>query len=177
MARFHDPPPSIGYLIWHLALKWRVALDRALAPLGLTAAHYSLLASLTALSRHGPPSQRELADFSGLEPMYVSKLSRVLESGGLLTRLDHPADSRAFQLALTPRGVETVTRGIAIVHSHQEELLAPLGGRTSRRTVELMGVLRTLLRHAQEREALHIRNKTAAVERGKRAATQRRSNP
>jgi DNA-binding MarR family transcriptional regulator len=176
MARFHDPPPSVGYLIWHLALKWRVALDRALAPLGLTASHYSLLASLTALSRHGSPSQRELADFSGLEPMYVSKLSRVLEREGLLARLDHPADSRAFQLTLTPRGVETVRRGIAIVHSHQEELLAPLGGRTSRRTADLIGVLRTLLRHAQEREVSQIRIKTAAVERGKRTAKRRRSD-
>ena len=40
------PPPSIGYLIWHVSLKWRVAMDRALAPHGLTNAQYGVLASL-----------------------------------------------------------------------------------------------------------------------------------
>ena len=71
-------PPSIGYLIWHLALKWRVAMDRALAPHGLTNAQYGVLASLYGLSSRsgGRPSQRELSELSGLEPMYVSKPSR-----------------------------------------------------------------------------------------------------
>ena len=42
-----------------------------------------MLASLYGLSRGGRlPSQRELADFTGLDPIYVSKLVRVLQSGG-----------------------------------------------------------------------------------------------
>jgi DNA-binding MarR family transcriptional regulator len=31
--------PTPGYLVWRLSMKWRVAVDRALAPLGLTHAH------------------------------------------------------------------------------------------------------------------------------------------
>jgi hypothetical protein len=45
----------------------------ALAPLGLTHAQYAPLASLYGLSMAGQdPSQRELADYAGLEARYVS---------------------------------------------------------------------------------------------------------
>ena len=105
-----SPPPSTGYLLWHLSLRWRVALDRALAPLGLTSSQYGVLASLHGFSRAGSrPSQRELASISGLEPMHVSKLIRALERAGLVERTGNPDDTRAVQLQVTARGVEVVT--------------------------------------------------------------------
>ena len=39
--------PTPGYLVWRLSMKWRVAMDRAVAPLGLTHAQYVVLASLS----------------------------------------------------------------------------------------------------------------------------------
>src|SRR5687767_3159554 len=97
--------PLTGYYIWRLALKWRAEVDRVLAPLDLTQAEYALLASLAVLSRAGKqPSQRELSDFSGLEPMYVSKLARALEQDGLLEREPNSNDPRAFRLTLTEKG-------------------------------------------------------------------------
>lgn len=67
--------PTPGFLVWRLSMKWRVAVDRAVAPLGLTHAQYSVLASLRGFSTAGrSPNQRELAEFIGLEPLYVSKL-------------------------------------------------------------------------------------------------------
>lgn len=97
--------PTPGYLVWRLSTKWRVAVDRALAPLGLTHAQYTLIASLHGVWRSGyHPSQRQLADHTGLEPLYVSKLARALESSGLVRRTPDPADTRAVQLSLTPEG-------------------------------------------------------------------------
>jgi DNA-binding MarR family transcriptional regulator len=104
-----NPPPSTGYLLWHRSLRWRVALDRALAPLALTSSKYGVLASLHGFSRAGSrPSQRELASFSGLEPMHVSKLIRALERDGLVERVGNPDDTRAVQLHATAREVEVV---------------------------------------------------------------------
>lgn len=81
-----------GFLVWRLSMKWRTAVDRAMAPLGLTHAQYSLVASLYGMQRAGErPSQRRLADHVGLEPLYVSKLARSLESAGLLERTRDPA--------------------------------------------------------------------------------------
>src|SRR4051794_21298200 len=94
--------PSPGFLVWRLAMRWRTAVARAVADLGLTPAQYSLLASLYAMVRSGRhPSQRELADHTGMEPIYVSKLVRSLEHAGLVTRAAHPADTRAVQLDIT----------------------------------------------------------------------------
>jgi DNA-binding MarR family transcriptional regulator len=151
MASPNDsPPPSTGYLLWHLSLRWRVALDRALAPLGLTSSQYGVLASLHGLSGAGSrPSQRELASFSGLEPMHVSKLIRALERAGLVERAGNPNDTRAVQLTVTARGVEVVTAARQKVLELEDRRLAPLGGRRSEQSVELRDMLLTLLRHAE----------------------------
>jgi DNA-binding MarR family transcriptional regulator len=145
------PAPSVGYLVWHLSNRWRVSVDRALAPLGLSHAPYALLAPLYALTRGGTrPSQRELSDFAGLEVMYVSKLVRTLEGSGWVRRKDHPDDPRAFQLELTAAGAKLVVEAAEVVGRLYEELLAPVGGRGGKRAAELMGTLETLLDHAQK---------------------------
>ena len=145
MSEAH-PGPTPGFLVWRLSMKWRVAVDRALAPQGLTHAQYSLLASLLAVQRSGrQPTQRELADTTGLEPLYVSKLARTLESAGLIERTPHPTDTRAVQLSLTEHGRETIQRAIGVVHQLLDQLLAPLGGRESPRTEVFVRELATLL--------------------------------
>jgi len=140
-------------------MKWRAAADRAVAPLGLTQAQFSLLASLYGLSRAGlRPSQRELSEYCGLEPIFVSKLARTLESAGLIRRADHPADSRAVQLTLTEQGTDVAERAIARIRELQEELTAPLGGAGSVRTRELKAALAALLGHAAAESDSHSQN-------------------
>jgi DNA-binding MarR family transcriptional regulator len=138
--------PTTGYLLWRLTMKWRAAVDRALAHLDLTHAQYSVLASLYGMSRSGArPSQRELADHTGLEPIYISKLARALERSGLVERIEHPADPRAVQLNLTRHGTHVITRAIPVVRKLQEEMTAPIGGTSSRRHKEFVRTLQTLL--------------------------------
>ncbi|WP_326733923.1 MarR family winged helix-turn-helix transcriptional regulator [Streptomyces sp. NBC_01022] len=121
--------PTPGFLVWRLSMKWRVAIDRALGPLGLTHAQYSLLGSLLGMQRTGlRPSQRALADHTGLEALYVSKLARSLEAAGLVERAADPADTRAVQLSLTAEGLEVADRAVEIVRRLVDGLLAPLGG-------------------------------------------------
>lgn len=143
--------PTTGYLLWRLTMKWRAAVERALAHLDLTHAQYSLLASLYGMSRNGVrPSQRELADHTGLDPIYVSKLARALERGELIQRVEHPADPRAVELRLTPRGTRVVERAIPIVAALQEEMTAPIGGTASRRHREFARTLQDLLQQHRE---------------------------
>jgi DNA-binding MarR family transcriptional regulator len=176
-------PATLGYLIWRLALAWRVAVDRALAPLGLTHADYALLASLYALSRDAAkPSQRELADFAGLEVMYVSKLVRALEQAGLLRRSDHPGDPRAFQVELTAKGEASIVDAAAVVRDVHDRLSSPIGGRSSARNEALMRVLESLLDHAEaSNRPGRVRGRatrtgpTAPPKRRRDAAARRRS--
>jgi len=135
-----------GFLVWRLSMKWRVAVDRAVAPLGLTHAQYSLVASLYGMQRSGlRPSQRHLADRTGLEALYVSKLARALESSGLVERTRDPRDPRAVQLALTDEGREVTRQAIKVVHGLLQQLLEPLGGLDSERTREFSRDLAILL--------------------------------
>ena len=133
-------------LVWRLSMRWRSAIDRAITPVGLTNAQYSVLAPLLGLERSGRrPSQRQLADVTGLEPLYVSKLARALEQAGLIERRGHPDDSRAVQLTLTDRGREVTARATERVTGLQAELTAPLGGPDSPATQSLISSLHTLL--------------------------------
>jgi DNA-binding MarR family transcriptional regulator len=141
-----DDDTATGRLLWQVTLRWRAAVDRAVAPLGLTHAQYSLIGSLYGLTRQGrTPSQRELADSAGLEQIYVSKLIRGLADAGLVTRSENPADSRARQLSLTAKGVEVTEAAVGVVHALQRELTAPLGGPSGPRNRALISTLRTLL--------------------------------
>ncbi|MET9761947.1 MarR family transcriptional regulator [Streptomyces sp. NPDC006372] len=141
---FEGPTP--GFLVWRLSTKWRVAVDRAVAPLGLTHAQYSLVASLHGMQRSGErPSQRRLADHTGLEPLYVSKLARTLESAGLLERTRDPRDPRAVQLALSDQGREVTERAITVVRGLLQQLMEPLGGLDGARAQEFTRDLTALL--------------------------------
>ncbi|MGA5899205.1 MarR family winged helix-turn-helix transcriptional regulator [Streptomyces venetus] len=138
--------PTPGFLVWRLSMKWRVAVDRAVAPLGLTHAQYSLVASLHGMQRSGErPSQRRLADRTGLEPLYVSKLARALEAAGLLERTRDPRDPRAVQLALTEQGREVTERAIKVVRGLLQQLMEPLGGLDGARAQEFTRDLTDLL--------------------------------
>lgn len=151
--------PTTGYFVWRLSLKWRSAVDRALAPLGLTHAQYTVLGSLYGFSRSSArPSQRELADRSGLEPMFVSKLVRAMERAGILERAGNPTDPRAVQVTLTRRGEQVAGEAVARVGALHDELMAPLGGAGSPDHLRLLEALKTLLGElpaGQERRGEH----------------------
>jgi len=75
--------PTRGYLVWRLSTKWRVRRRAPWRRWASRSAQYALLASLFGMHRAGMrPSQRELADTTALEPLYVSKMARALESDG-----------------------------------------------------------------------------------------------
>ncbi|HEX3787423.1 MAG TPA: MarR family transcriptional regulator [Pseudonocardiaceae bacterium] len=138
--------PTTGFLIWRTSLKLRTAVDRVLKPLGLTHAQYSVLGPISALSQDGRgPSQRELADFTGLEPIYVSKLARALEKAGLVVRPDDPDDPRAVRLSLTDQGGQVFRAARDLVHQMHAELTAPIGGPAGDRDRDLRQTLLLLL--------------------------------
>ena len=146
MTTAAEPSPTPGFLVYRLATKWQAAVDRAVAPFGITHAQYSVLASLRGMTRGGRrPSQREVADRLGLDPVFISKLVRTLEQNDLVERNDHPTDARAFALGLTEAGVRTIDPAIKVVIALQDELTAPLGGMSARATAQFVNAVQKLL--------------------------------
>jgi MarR family transcriptional regulator, organic hydroperoxide resistance regulator len=123
--------------------------------MGLTHAQYSVVSSLLGMRERGlHPSQRELADHTGLEPLYVSKLARALEADGLIERVADPADSRAVLLSLTRHGSAVTHHAIALVWRLMEQMLAPLGGLSGSQTAALVRELTALLDVPLDRQAI-----------------------
>lgn len=92
----------------------------------------------------GPVSSR-LADHTGLEPLYVSKLARTLETAGLVERTPDPGDTRAVQLSLTEEGHRVTLRAVDVVRELLDQQLAPLGGLDGADTGAFIRTLTTLL--------------------------------
>jgi MarR family transcriptional regulator, organic hydroperoxide resistance regulator len=147
-----DEGPTTGSLVWQLAMRWRTKVDRAVAPFGLTHAQYSALASLWAMTRKGhAPSQRDLADYTGLGPIYVSKLVRSLAANGLVARQSDRTDTRVVRLTLTDHGADTVRHAMAVVRDLDRELTASFGGPQSAEIRALVATLQALLDETRER--------------------------
>jgi DNA-binding MarR family transcriptional regulator len=141
-TRFASPWQSPGFLLWHASLQWQRQMRRALEPMDLTHVQFVLLASTWWLRRGGDhPSQRELADQAGTDPMMTSQVCRALEAKGLIARNADPDDSRIARLRLTPAGealaptaveaVETADREFFARVDDQEGLVALLSGLVS----------------------------------------------
>lgn len=138
--------PTAGSLVWHLALRWRAEVDRTVLALGLTHAQYSALASLHAMSQRGEiPTQRELADYTKLQPIFISKLVRSLETAGFISRRADGKDSRAVRLELTSRGLQTAAAARELVQNLDARLVGPIGGNEGPDTVRFKEALRILI--------------------------------
>ena len=143
--------PTIGSLVWHLAMRWRNEVDRAVAPFGLTHAQYSVLSSLCVLTeRRERPTQRELADFTRLQPIYISKIVQSLESSGHVARQPDGKDSRAVRLDPTQAGRDTVIAARKIVRALDERLTRSIGGSTGARASQLRNLLGHLIDHVDQ---------------------------
>jgi DNA-binding MarR family transcriptional regulator len=115
----------------------------ALAPHDLTHVQFVLLASLWWLTDHGdePPTQRELADQAGTDPMMTSQVVRKLEARGLVTRSADARDSRARRLALAAAGRRVLAGALADVEAADAAVFAALGEADRAAFVRALGVL------------------------------------
>ncbi|TDD02874.1 MarR family transcriptional regulator [Nonomuraea deserti] len=109
-----------------------------LAPLDLRVRHYSVLALVC--DRDGL-SQRDIAEFLGMDPSPVVSLVDALETRGLVVRLPHPADRRAREVTATSEGRAMRDRARAEVAAARQEFLARL---TPGEQAHLLAILRNL---------------------------------
>ncbi|WP_328611096.1 MarR family transcriptional regulator [Amycolatopsis sp. NBC_00345] len=121
------PPPSkesappAGFWLHQAALTWRAQLDVRLRPLGLTPTQFLLLSSADRLERRaGPATQQEVAEQAGADRMMTSKVLRLLEKRGLLSRTAHESDARSVRVALSRDGRVLAERAAAIAREFDD---------------------------------------------------------
>jgi DNA-binding MarR family transcriptional regulator len=102
------PGGGLGYALATAAHAWRTELAEALADVGVTPSQFFVLAALLNSHSHGhePPTQRRLAELSGMDPNTASQVLRGLERRGIVSRARGVKDSRSVAIALTEEGLE-----------------------------------------------------------------------
>jgi DNA-binding MarR family transcriptional regulator len=117
---------SAGFWLHHAALTWRAELDARLRPLGLTPTQFMVLATAGWLEHvDGPPTQQQVADGAGTDRQMTSRVIRVLQDQGLITRQADESNARSLRVSLTPQGRAVARDAIEQAQSLDEQLFGP----------------------------------------------------
>jgi len=115
---FRSPEESPGYLLGQLEILRQRKLKRVLDPLDLTITQFVMLAAVGWLSRENEAvTQVDIANQSSADRMMVSKVLRTLEEKKFITRQEHPTDTRAKVIKLSPSGELVLQKALASVES------------------------------------------------------------
>ncbi len=118
-----DAAPSILHLVKQVQYRAYVRLEAVFQPLGITAAQFRIL---TTLSTRPTLTSAELARFYDVKPQTMIKQVALLETKGLIQRRESAANRRLLELTLSPRGRDCLARCQAEARRLEAEVLAPL---------------------------------------------------
>jgi DNA-binding MarR family transcriptional regulator len=124
-----------GQLLFRL---WRASHTRtadALKSIGLTPALFSVLNVLG--SREGA-IQQQLSSDMGIDPSTMVSLIDELERHGWAARRRHPRDRRAWEIAITPDGRQSLERARRLALEVEDDVL---GGLTPAERRQLLALL------------------------------------
>jgi DNA-binding MarR family transcriptional regulator len=114
----------LGYFIRRLQIWVFQDFIRALAPIDIRPAQYSVLVVIAA---NPGLSQSDLAATLAIERARLVRLLDKLEKRGLTRRLNSRTDRRTHALQLTNRGHNVLRRAKALAAAHEARLTAALG--------------------------------------------------
>lgn len=107
-AALEPPAPGLWFCNWKIWLDARQRLDRTLAPLGLRARDFWLLA----IAGVGNLPQNEMAEVCGLDPSSLVAIIDALERRGWLRRVRNPRDRRMQWVQRTEAGDKLFARAL-----------------------------------------------------------------
>ncbi|WP_322974653.1 MarR family winged helix-turn-helix transcriptional regulator [Actinacidiphila epipremni] len=126
--------------LFRTTVRLRTYVDAQLRCHGLSVSRLRLLRAL-ATSRE-PLRMRDLGDALGVAARTVTSLVDALEREGLVARLRHPTDRRAYLLTLTDLGRTTHGRAEEIDRAALSTATAGLDARQRATLLDLLAVLR-----------------------------------
>lgn len=117
------PADSLGFLLSRVGAWSAMRFSARLEPLGLEPKHAAVM---RIVGTSGGISQQELAERLGIPPSRMVGLIDDLEERGVLERRRNPHDRRAYEIVLTPAGIELGRELAAAGKAHEAEVSAPL---------------------------------------------------
>lgn len=125
---FKSPEDSPGYLLGQLTMIWHRKLKQALDPLNLTQTQFALLAAVAWLAKTSAfVTQIDIANQCNADRMMTSKVLRTLLTKKFITRQEHPTDTRAKTIKLTPEGETVLQNAITAVENADNAFFSVTG--------------------------------------------------
>ena len=118
-----DRLQSSGYLANWAARLFARAIDRRLAPIGLSSAYMPVL---FALAGGASLSQKALAEQAAVEQPTMANTLKRMERDGIVERRPDPNDGRAALVSLTPLGKQKLGGVKSAGHAVNDIAMAPL---------------------------------------------------
>lgn len=110
-----DPRKYTGFLLWQKSNAWEKHVNQKLKTFNITQSEIFQLISLSLLlSEQQEVTQVELANFTGITAMNVSKIIKTLEQKGLIQRTTG-TDSRSKALEVTENGIAILIQSAEIL--------------------------------------------------------------
>ena len=139
---FAQPEDSPGFLLWQTTVTWQRAIKKILDVQDLSHPQFVLMALTLWFQKQGQiPTQTQLASVSKLDKMTISSALKGLSQRDLLTRQEHPTDTRAKIVRLTKSGISLVADLIPRVEATDADFFQPLA---QGQQAVLMGFLQKL---------------------------------
>lgn len=112
-AQAHESP---GFLLWQITTLWQRLIKKALEPHCISHAQFVIMATLLWFElQKKSATQIDIIECSKLDKMTVSKSLKRLVTLKLVKRIEHPTDSRAKNVLLTPAGKKLVKQLIPFI--------------------------------------------------------------
>ena len=115
----------VAFLLQLALTRAHAMAEEVLADLQLTGREYGVLAMLEA-GGPAPAAQHRLGAALGIDRTTTVALLRGLQARGLIQRSRHPANRRAYHIALTAAGEQLRDRTAAVLADCDDRFLAPL---------------------------------------------------
>jgi DNA-binding MarR family transcriptional regulator len=161
------PTGRVGQLLFVAQQAAQALATGRLEPLGLSPRGWGVLSTLV---ESGPLTQIELATTMSIDRTAMVYLIDELEEHGLVERVRHPQDRRAFLIHLTGSGQDTQRRAAAALDGATETLLTPLD---SAERQQLVALLAKVAAHWQEAGAGSAQTRPAAAGPGEPGPSRR----
>lgn len=128
-SRFREEAAaSTGLLFIRVYNLWHGEVRRALVPCGLTHPQFVFLACAGYLAQANTyVTQSMIAALADMDLMTVSQLATLLEKKELITRRQHPEDSRAKAVSLSEEGQRRLSLSIPVVEAIDRAFFSRLG--------------------------------------------------
>lgn len=122
LSEITDHCESTGLLFWQVSMLWQRKIRDVLQPYMLTHTQFVILAVIEELGELSDCiTQKNISDFSMIDVMTVSSTIRLLEKKGLVCRLPHKTDSRAYAVCNTREGHELLAQAVKTVDAADRE--------------------------------------------------------